>query len=549
MKKIKILLVSVVTIFSSLFFLSFDDSDDFELSKNLDIYYTLIRELNLFYVDDIDMGDLIKTSIDQMLLSLDPYTNYIPESSIEDYKFMATGEYGGIGATVREENEHLVIIEPYENSPAQKAGLKAGDIVLKIEGKLTTKANSEYISKLLKGQVNSKIKLLIKRPGVEKEFIKEVLREKITLNSVPYSGVIEDKIGYIKLNSFTMSAGKEIQKAFINLKDSTKIDKLVLDLRGNPGGLLMEAVKIVNIFVPINQEVVSTKGRMKQWNKTYSTRVTPIDTLIPIVVLINKNSASASEIVAGALQDLDRAIIVGQRSYGKGLVQNTRDLSYNSLLKVTTAKYYIPSGRCIQALDYSHRNTDGSVGKIPDSLMTEFTTKNGRKMYDGGGIKPDIISKKEKIEDITKVLFDKYLIFDYATQFVLKNKNIAPAKDFIFTEENYLDFIEFLKDKDYDYITDCEKILNKLKEKATEEKYFKNIENEFISLETRMKHNKDKDLISFKKQIKTLLEEEIASRYYYQDGRIEASMKSDRELKEAINILKDTLSYHKKLKI
>lgn len=539
---LKIGIVALVFTTSLFIFASFKDNS-FEVSKNLDIFYTLFRELNLYYVDETDPGELIKDGIDAMLESLDPYTVYIPESRMEDYQLMTTGSYGGIGAIIRQSGDFVAIIEPYEASPAVKAGLQAGDLIMSIDGKSIRGKNSSDVSDLLKGQPNSVLKLEIKRPGIEDVKNFEITREKIQMSNVPYFGLINEKTGYILLTGFTEKAGQEVKKALVELKEKQKIESVILDLRGNPGGLLNEAVVISNLFVNKGQEVVSTKGKVKQWDKVYLATDDPVDIKIPVVVLVNSGSASASEIVSGSLQDLDRAVIIGTRTFGKGLVQITRDLSYNSKLKLTTAKYYIPSGRCIQALDYSHRNEDGSVGKVPDSLITEFKTLHGRKVYDGGGIVPDIATEPERISNISVSLITKDLIFEYATLFKLKHPTIAKAREFSISEEDYNDFVQFLATKDFDYKTNSEDKLNQLIETARREKYYEKSTDEFENLRKLLAHDKNKDLLTFKDEIVGLLNQEIVSRYYYQKGRIENSLSSDKDIKEAISLLSDPLKY------
>ena len=393
LKKIKtiFILISLVTItFSSL---SFTDSY-FEISKHLDIFTTLYKELNTFYVDETDPGKLMKEGIDNMLKSLDPYTTYIPESEIEDFKFMTTGQYGGIGAIITKRKNYVYISEPYEGYPAQKAGLMAGDKILEINGKSAEGKTTEEVSKILKGQPNTNVSLKIERSSLTSPFDVTFKREKVSVKSVSYAGFLGDEIGYVKLRSFTRGCSNDLKNAIQKLKGEKKLKGLILDLRNNPGGLLNESVDMVNLFVPKGEEVVKTKGKIKSWEKTYFAKNQPLDTDVPLVVLINSASASASEIVSGAIQDLDRGVVIGQRSFGKGLVQQTRKLSYNAQLKLTVAKYYIPSGRCIQSVNYNNRNDDGSIGKVPDSLKTEFRTRNGRKVYDGGGIEPDIIVDK-----------------------------------------------------------------------------------------------------------------------------------------------------------
>ncbi len=534
----------IIVIIGSMSFASYSFVDNyFEVSKNLDIYATLFRELNLYYVDETDPGKLITESINSMLESLDPYTNYIPESDIEDYRFMTTGQYGGIGALISQRDDYVVIADPYEGFPAQKAGLIAGDVLLEIDGRSAKGKRTDEVSKILKGQPGTAIKLLIKRENEAKPLEKIINREEIKINSVPYFGMVDDNIGYIRLSSFTESASREVKEALVALKAKNNLMGIVIDLRGNPGGLLTEAVNISNLFVEKGQEIVSTRGKVKEWDKSYKALNTPIDSEIPVVVLVNSGSASASEIVSGSLQDLDRGVVVGQRTFGKGLVQTTRPLSYNAQLKLTTAKYYTPSGRCIQALDYSHRNDDGSVGNIPDSLIREFKTKAARKVYDGGGIIPDYKVENKKYSNILASLLTKYLIFDFATQYRVKNATIAPAKDFKLSERDYNDFVAFIANKEYDYQTKSEKALDDLKTFATNEKYFEDIGSEYEALKAKMMHDKGKDLQKFKDEIKQQLQEEIVSRYYYQKGRIEASFTDDRDLTAAKQLIKDKKTF------
>ncbi|MBI5219106.1 MAG: S41 family peptidase [Bacteroidia bacterium] len=540
--KTKVILLAASLAVSSFFFFSFKD-ESFEIVKNLDIYYTLFKELNLYYVDEVKPGDLIKKSIDEMLKSLDPYTTYIPESEIEDYRFMTTGQYGGIGALIRSAADYVVITDPYEGYPAHKAGLKAGDMILSIDGKTTKGKTSNDISELLKGQPNTEVKLLVKRPFTEEKFEKTLTREEIKIKSVSWYGMISDDIGYIRLSSFTDQAGKEVKEALLDLKEKKNAKSIVLDLRGNPGGLLMEAVTIVNIFVEKGQDIVSTKGKMKQWDKTYKASGPCVDKNIPLIVMVNSGSASASEIVSGAIQDLDRGVVMGQRTFGKGLVQTTRDLTYNAKLKVTTAKYYIPSGRCIQALDYEHRNPDGSVGKVPDSLISEFKTKIGRKVYDGGGVMPDIKVEQERLSKISENLYVKNVIFNYATKYAGEHKSIVPAKEFKLSDMEYSDFLKFVAGREFDYETKSEESLKQLKKIAKEEKYLDIAQKEFDALQEKIAHNRDKDLKTFKDEIKELLEDEIISRYYYQAGRAEASIAHDAAIQKAIEILKNKKQY------
>lgn len=524
-------------------FYSFNrDQKNFEVAKNLDIYHTLFRELNMFYVDEVNPNKLVKTSIDEMLKSLDPYTNYISEDQIEDFRFMTTGEYAGIGALISKQNNTIVIAEPYEGFPAHKFGLKAGDIILEVEGKSTEEMSTEDVSNLLKGPANKPVKIKLQRPGDKKPFTVDVIRQKISIDAVPYYGMLDDKTAYIRLSNFTQNCSREVQKAFLELKENDP-ESLILDLRGNPGGLLIEAVRIVNFFVPRGEEIVSTRGKVKQWDKVYKATSAPIDTTINIAVLVNRGSASASEIVAGAIQDLDRGIVVGTRTFGKGLVQTTRDLSYNTKLKVTTAKYYIPSGRCIQALDYSHRNEDGSVGHIPDSLITEFTTKHGRKVYDGGGVVPDLMIEAERMSSLSIALVTRFMIFDFATQYSNEVESIPEPEEFTITDDIYDQFTEYVKSHDFEYDTDSQDAFDKLVKSAKNEKYFGLAEAEFEALKAKLEPNLDKDLKEFREEVSELLEDEIVSRYYFQKGAIRAAINDDKGILKAMSELNSETAY------
>jgi carboxyl-terminal processing protease len=521
---------------------------DFELSRNLDIYHTLMRELNLYYVDEIDPGTVIKSSIDKMLLGLDPYTVYIPESQMEDLELMTTGEYGGIGALVRQSGKDVVITEPYEGFPAHEAGLRAGDIIKKLDGRSVEGITSTQVSELMKGQVGTKLELEVWRPYVEKEVKVSLIRNKIRIGNVPHYQVVGENTGYIRLGGFTQGAAKEVEAAFNELKGKG-IQNLVLDLRSNPGGLLIEAVDIMNIFVNQNQEIVSTKGKVRQWNNTYYTRRQPVDTLIPVAVLINSQSASAAEIVAGAMQDLDRGVVIGERSFGKGLVQTTRDLSYNSKLKITTAKYYIPSGRCIQALDYSNRRADGSVGKIPDSLITEFKTKNGRMVYDGGGITPDIESKPRLLSKVSSAMIYQDKIFDFATKIRNTRDSVSHPKNFRLNIEDLNDFVLQLKIDSFKYETGSERKLKELEEIVKIEKYDQLVNDQITALKVSLASDLDKDIKTFEDEIKELLSEEILSRYYFQKGRIEFFLNDDPTISAAISTLQDKHKYSQLLAV
>lgn len=540
-KKAKYLLI--IPLIGVMILFSGNADNYFEISKNLDIFATLFKELNIYYVDETNPGDLMKTGIDAMLEKLDPYTNFIPESDIEDYRFMTTGQYGGIGALIRKKDNFVIIAEPYENFPAQKAGLMAGDIILEINGKSAKDKSTSEMSKILKGQPGTEVKLLIQRENEPAPMEKSIIREEVKINDVPYSGMINEEIGYIKLTSFTETASKEVKEAFESLKEKNNMKALVLDLRGNGGGLLREAVNIVNLFVDKGQEVVSTRGKITEWDRSHKALNNPIDTKIPITVLIDRNSASASEIVAGALQDLDRAVIIGNKSYGKGLVQQTRNLSYNAKLKVTVAKYYIPSGRCIQKLDYSHRGKDGAVAAIPDSLIAAFKTKNGRVVYDGEGITPDLHVDELRASQISQTLLNKMLLFDFATRYRRNHSSIPPASEFRLSEEEYKELIAFLDGKDYEYTTRSEKMLEDLEKVAKKEKYLEDVQKEYEALKNKLHRNKNEDLVKFKDEIKEILESEIVSRYYYQKGRVENYLSYDPDLKKAKEVLSDEKLY------
>lgn len=514
----------------------------FEIAKNLDIFATLFKEVNALYVDEVNPNKVIKTGIDAMLASLDPYTNYIPEDDIEDFRTQSTGQYGGIGALTSKIDGKIMIVMVMEGYSAQKNGLKIGDEVLKINDVDVTNMGRSEASDLMKGQANSDVSLTVKRFNNSEPITLNFKREKVKINNVPYYGMVTDDIGYVKLSEFTLDAGKEVRTAVTKLK-TDGATKIILDVRGNPGGLLMEAVNITNVFLPKGQEVVATKGKIEDHNQVYKTLNQPVDTEIPLVVLINSGSASASEIVAGTLQDYDRGVIIGQKSFGKGLVQITRPLTYNAQLKVTTAKYYTPSGRCIQALDYSHRNADGSVGKVPDSLKAEYTTANGRSVYDGGGIDPDFSVNKETLSPIAYTLFTKGHIFDYATEYYYSHEKIEDAKNFKLTDAEYNEFKVWLKDKDYSYTTQVENNLKKLEENALEENYYEDIKDRLKELTETLEASKANDLDDFKSQIKTLLEEEITGRYYLERGSIETSFDNDDDIAKSVEILNNPAKY------
>ena len=542
-KLIKLSIISgILLIFLSFgFYRSYDR--DFEIVKNLDIFYTMFRELNLFYVDEIETEKIINTGINAMLNSLDPYTVFIPETDMDDFTFLTTGEYGGIGAVIRQTEDFTMVVEPYEDSPAVRSGIKAGDKLISIDGFSTKGKQISEVSERLKGTPGTEVKISVQSAGDNSQRTIKITREQIRIKNVSYYGKLDDNIGFIRLSNFTTGAGDEVKKALTELKQNG-IDKLILDLRGNPGGILMEAVKVCNIFLDKGEFIVSTKGKVSQWDQSYYTTENPIDVNIPLIILISRGSASASEIVAGAIQDLDRGVLIGQRTFGKGLVQTTRKLKYNALLKVTTAKYYIPSGRCIQALDYTHRNEDGSVGSIPDSLITEFKTKRGRKVYDGGGISPDITEITPSYSQITMYLYARNLFFDFATDYYRLNKDDNPDPEkFSIDDREYENFSKMVSGKNFHYNTQSEVALQKLIEVAKTERYYEPAEKEFAALIEKLIHNNDSDLELFKDEIVQMLNEEIISRYQFQRGRIINSLNGDHQVITALEVITDPERY------
>ncbi|MBO5963233.1 MAG: S41 family peptidase [Bacteroidales bacterium] len=518
------------------------DEDYFEMNKAIEIFGSVFKNLHSNYVDGLNSGDLVKTAVDAMLAELDPYTVYYPESELEDVKMQVLGQYGGIGSLILQQNNQVMISEPYENLPAHKAGLKAGDIILKIDGESCEGKTTAQVSERLRGQAGSSIKLTIERNG--KQIEKTLKREEIQLPNVSYYGMLDKEVGYIKLDEFTKDAGRNVLEAYKQLEQKGA-KSLVLDLRGNGGGLLHEAVNIVNIFVEKGNLVVSKKAKNVENSNIFKTTQKAIAPNIPLAVMIDAYSASASEIVAGSLQDLDRAVVIGQPSYGKGLVQTIIPLVYNAQMKVTESKYYIPSGRCIQAIDYSSRDENGRAEKIPDSLKTAFKTKNGRIVYAGSGIEPDILLEPEFASNITISLVSNFLFFNYALKFVEEHPSIASPSEFEITDEIYEDFVSYLKDKDYHYITSSEKTLETLVANAEKEQMNSETIKAIEDLKQMIIEDKKNDIYKFKDEIKHLLMGEIITKYYYQKGRVEASLKSDKELKKAIEILNDEKEYKK----
>jgi carboxyl-terminal processing protease len=526
-------------------FLVNQETRDFRIAKNLDVFFSLFRELNTFYVDEIDPDKVIKAGIDNMLKTLDPYTVYFPESEADEFAIMTTGKYGGIGSLVRNAGDYVIISEVYKGFPADKAGIKPGDLLKRVDGTSLKGLPTDKVSEKLKGNPGTDINVTIERNGKETEY--PLKREKIVMPPVPYWGMIDSKTGYIRFTNFTQNCIDDVKTALLALKNNNA-QQIILDLRGNPGGLLTEAVEIVNLFVAEGNEVVSTKGKVKQFDEDFKTTKQPVDEKIPLAVVINRGSASASEIVAGAIQDLDRGVIVGQRSYGKGLVQITRPLSYNTQLKVTTAKYYIPSGRCIQARDFSHPNEDGSVGIIPDSLISEFKTKNGRIVKDGGGITPDIEVLPAPLSQIALELFIRNYIFDFATNYYWAHPDIKSPEQFKFTDQDYSDFKTFLLNRKFSYKTSTEESLNELITNAKKEKYYDIHKDLFNDLENDIAHNLDQDLKMFRSEITDLIEDEIISRYFYENGAIAWTIQNDDQLLKARDILNNNEVYNSILK-
>lgn len=551
MKKLlnKRIIIVAVPILAALFFFGFKNSDNrnFQLAKNLDVFNAVVKELDMFYVDTIDPNKTIKDGINSMLYSLDPYTEYYPEEDQSELEQMIKGTFGGIGSiiTYDAKMKRSLIAEPFEGTPAAKAGLKAGDILLEIDGtSLIGKDNSE-VSQMLRGQAGTSFKLKIDRPNVKGGYTPmefNIVRESIQNPSIPYSTILDNKIGYINISTFSGNPSKDFKNAFLTLKKNGATS-LIIDLRNNGGGLLDEAVEIVNFFLPRGKVIVTTKGKTKQASNTYKTLREPLDLNIPIVVLVNSGTASASEILSGSLQDLDRAVIVGNRTFGKGLVQTTRPLPYGGMMKITTSKYYIPSGRCVQAIDYKHRNEDGSVGTIPDSLTRIFYTAAGRQVRDGGGILPDMVVKQDKLPNILFYLVRENMVFNYATQYCLKHLTIASPEKFTLADADYKDFKALVKKSDFKYDQQSEKILKTLKEAAQFEGYMTEASEEFKALEKKLSHNLDRDLDYFSKDIKSMITNEIIKRYYFQRGSIIQQLKNDDDLSTALKVLNDPAKY------
>lgn len=516
-----------------------EKQNNFEISKSIDIYNNVLRYLNMNYVDEINPAELNETAINAMLKELDPYTVFIPESEIEDVRLLTMGEYGGIGAIIQSYDDNVHISEPYENFPAHKAGLLPGDAILEINGVNTEKKTVSEVSELLKGQPGSQLTLKIRREGEKNIITKTLTREKIKIDNIPYYTVLDGGIAYIILNQFTKDAAKELKEAFLKMKSENELKGVVIDLRGNGGGLLNEAIDIVNIFMPKNKLVVYTQGKTPDQNRNYYTKYEAEDTEIPLAILVNESSASASEIVSGSIQDFDRGVIVGQRTFGKGLVQNILPMTYNTQMKVTVSKYYIPSKRCIQEIDYSKKTKNDTLAKN-DTLGPEFKTANGRIVYEGHGIQPDVKIEPEMLSTITAHLYAQNMIFKYANKFYREHKTIAPPEEFEITDEIYNDFVNFVEEQDFSYTSESEKDFEELIKTAKLEGYYDNIKEQLDVLEKELRSHKDNDLINNKEEISEILKMEIVGRYYFQKGKIISSLKDDPELNRAVEILLDS---------
>ncbi len=513
----------------------------FEIMKNIEIFTNLYKEVNTYYVEDIDPGRLMRTGMDAMVASLDPFTNYISESDIEGYRYVVEGRYNGIGAVSEEMNGYVTITDLYKDQPADKAGLRPGDQIIAVEDKDAANRTVEELNAILRGFPGTAITLTIRRPGGTAPFNVNLVRAQVEVDNVPYYGMLRDNVGYINLNKFTREAGANVANAFKELKkENPGLKGVILDLRGNGGGLLNEAVDLCNIWIPKDQLVVSTRGKVKEWDRNYDTRNPPIDLEMPIAVLVNKNSASASEIVSGVIQDYDRGVLIGQRTYGKGLVQNTMDIGYNAKVKITTAKYYIPSQRCIQSVEYEN----GEPVHIADDKRTAFKTSAGRVVLDGGGVKPDIVLDIATDEGIVKSLLDQHMIFDFVTRFTQQHDSIAVVNDFHFTD--FAGFEKYLQERGFVYESESEKLLQKLRTETKEEGL--DFGTEIKGLETRINTAQSQELQKHQQEILDVIEKEIAGRYYYERGKVEMGLRNDAEVAEAVRVLNDPTRYKKLLK-
>ena len=544
-RKIKILGV-VVLVLGALLAFRTPGEKYFEIAKSLDIFATLFKEVNAYYVDDVNPKKLVETGINEMLDQLDPYTDYIPEEDLEAFSIQTTGQYAGVGALIGVVNKKTVITNPYIGFPAERGGIRVGDEIISVDGKNVQGKSTSDISSHLKGKPNTEVEVEVKRWGQNENLKFKLVREKIKISNITYYGMIDQETAYIKLDEFTPGAGKEVEEALVKLKRQGA-KKLIIDLRDNPGGSLYEAVNIVNAFVPKGKEVVATRGKVPEWNKSYTALNNSVDTEIPLAILTSGGSASASEIVAGSLQDYDRAILVGQKTFGKGLVQTTRQLAYNAQLKVTTAKYYIPSGRCIQAVDYEHRNSDGTVGKFPDSLKREFKTANGRKVFDGAGLDPDVFINREPYSMALIELAGSGLIFEYASKYCGEHEAPIDFRNFRLSDAEYQKFMMWVKEQKFSYDSETDKKTDDLIASAKKERYYDDLQSPLKELKTRMEQNKSAAFIKFKPELSRILEEEIAFHYRMSKGQIEVSLNRDNEILEAKRLLSNPVEFKKLL--
>lgn len=519
------------------------ENPDFKLGRSIEVLINMFRDINMFYVDETDPEKLLEDAAMGLTMRLDPYTEYMPASEMEQFSIMTTGKYGGIGSLIRKKGEYITIAQPYEGSPADKAGLQIGDRLVEVDSVNVVGMESDKVSELLKGDPGTPLRLKVRKLVPDKEVTVDLIRERIAIPGVPYHGMVADGIGYIQHVDFSENCSADMRRAFTEMSKDGNLKGLVLDYRGNGGGILQEAVKILSMFVPKGTEVVSMRGRTPEMSSVFKTELDPIDLDIPIVVLTNSGTASAAEIVSGALQDLDRAVLVGQRTFGKGLVQMTRPVGYNSYLKVTTAKYYIPSGRCIQAIDYAHRNEDGSVSSVPDSLITEYATSNGRKVYDGGGIMPDVKVAPEYVSLFTVIAYQRGYIDDFGDEYTRRNPQPIDIETFTVNDRIYNEFCKFMEDKDVEYQSQTIRALADLKDKAQRELYYNDIKDELAAIESRLKDDKKSSLELYREQLSELIKDDLIRRHYYARGVTQAKLKEDRELAEAIALLQQRERY------
>lgn len=539
----RVFMLIIVTLSASFVNASNTGERDFKIAKYFDVLHAMFRDLDAYYVDSIDVDEVFEAGIGGMLSTFDPYTNYIPEEEMSDFEYMTTGEYAGIGAIITQRDGKIYISEPYENMPAQKAGLQFGDEILTVDGEDMRGKAVSYVSDKLRGRPNSDITIELRREGVKKPIKLNFTRQKVLVPQVVYHGMLADSIAYIYLEGFTDKATQEVKQALLDLKKQGA-KKMVLDLRENGGGLMSEAISICNLFVDKGEEIVSTRGKDQNDNRHYKTRSEALDTEMPLVVLISRGSASSSEIVAGALQDLDRAVIMGERSYGKGLVQGTREMPSGGLLKMTTAKYYIPSGRCIQAIDYTHRDENGAVSRIPDSLTTVFHTRNGREVRDGGGIRPDIEVEEQTVSNLCVNLALNHFYFDFANDYFRRHASIASPRDFCINEQDYQDFKKFVLETGLDYDLQSRQLMNRFKTLLQQEGLYDEVKSEFDALDAKLNEDLDKHLDIFRSEITRFIESTIVLRYYYQRGEHEYMLREDNVLQEAQKLLQDEKKYH-----